>query len=124
MGARNMYALALDVVLVSFANGGNDLYVGLNAVFGGAEHLHQGIDVDPVGSNAVLLGLCHDLVKDTQTVRGVLGDAGVVGQQGDDLPALVFRQDGEDLVDLVTFAGDGVDEAGALAELVDRKSVV
>ena len=100
------------------ADSGDNLHVGLNAVLGGAEHFHQRIDVDPVGSDAVLLGLGHDLVKDPQTVGGVLGNAGVVGQQGNDLPALVLGQNGEDLIDLVALAGNGVDQTGLVAELV------
>ena len=59
----------------------------------------------------------HDLAENSQTVSGVLGDAGVVGQQSNHFPAGIVPDDGEQLVHLVAFAGDRVDDAGLVAEL-------
>ena len=60
---------------VSLADGGNDLRVRLDAVFRGAEHLDQRIDVDTARRNAIFLRLGHDLIEDLQAVGGVLGNA-------------------------------------------------
>ena len=73
--------------------------------------------MDTGGRNAVFLSLGHDLGEDSQAVGSILGDAGVVGQQSDNFPAGVVPDDGEQLVHLVTFTGNGVDDAGLVAEL-------
>ena len=105
---------------IALLDGAHDFLVVGDAVLGGAEHLDQGVNVHAVGGDAVLLGLGHDLVKDLQAVAGGLGNAGIVAQQGHDAPLLVLGlgQDGEDLVHLVAFAGDGVEQTGTAAELV------
>ena len=95
-------------------DGLDDLDDHIDAVLGGAEHLHQGVDVDLGSGNAVLLGLDHQLVKDPQAVIGGLGDS-LAAQQGHHLPGRTG--DGrEDDVALVTLHGNGVDHTGLLAE--------
>ena len=86
-----------------------------DAVLGGAEHLNQRIDVQAAGSDVVLLGLGHQLVKHGQPLLCGLRNA-LGAQQSDALPGGVCNG-GEDNINLVAFHGDGVNQAGLLAEL-------
>ena len=82
----------------------------------GADRHDEGVDDDVVGGDAEVGGAVDDLPGHLEADVGVLGDAGVVVGDGDD-GDVVLLDEGEDELEALLLAGDGVDERAAVGGL-------
>ncbi|VTR66318.1 hypothetical protein DESC_480028 [Desulfosarcina cetonica] len=94
----------------------DDVENDVDAVLGGAEHFHQGVDVQARGIDLVSLGFFHDRGKYRQALLAAFGNARVVTEQRHAAPRGVGNF-GEDHVDLVSLHGNRVDQPGFVAQL-------
>ena len=87
---------------------------GLESVGVGAKRLYQRVDEDAVGGDAELLRALHDVVENPHAAIDVGRNARVIGEQREDAP-LGVGDCGEDDVDLIALARNGIDETYAIA---------